>query len=108
MAKRKTAEEPEKSFEELLDETESLVDRLESGDLPLDEALAVYEQGIGNIKDCAKKLRATEERIRVLQENAAGDLELAELDADESSDDDDADDDADDTDGNSDDDESAG
>lgn len=87
MAKKKSTDEPVLSFEALLDETEALVDQLESGELPLEQSLAVYEKGIGHIKQCAALLKRTETAIRQLQEEDDGALAWTPLE----SDDDDAD-----------------
>jgi exodeoxyribonuclease VII small subunit len=59
------------SFEASLDNLESIVDRLEEGDLPLEAALAAFEEGVALTRRCAEKLEAAERRIEVLvQENA--------------------------------------
>lgn len=77
MAKRKTA-----SFETLLTETEELVERLEAGELSLDESLEKYEKGIRNLRACARLLQAAEEKVKVLVEEAEGAFGLADLDTD--------------------------
>jgi exodeoxyribonuclease VII small subunit len=59
------------SFEASLDNLESIVDRLEEGDLPLEAALAAFEEGVALTRRCAEQLEAAERRIEVLvQENA--------------------------------------
>jgi len=52
-----------RSFEQALDELESHVRRLDSGELPLEEALEVFESGIKLQQECAELLDATEQRI---------------------------------------------
>ncbi len=59
---------------------EEIVEALEHGDVPLDEAVTLYEEGIRLSKECAEKLKATELRIRKLTKDINGQFELTELD----------------------------
>ena len=61
-------------FEELLAELEQLVERLESGELPLDEALECYEKGIQKYKVCRQMLEEAEKKVQILVKDAAGNL----------------------------------
>lgn len=54
------------SFEKALAELEEVVHALEDGQLPLEEALARYENGVGLLKRCFKKLADAEQRIALL------------------------------------------
>jgi len=54
------------SFEASLDDLEGIVDRLEAGDLPLEEALTAFEAGVALTRRCAEQLDAAERRIDVL------------------------------------------
>jgi exodeoxyribonuclease VII small subunit len=54
------------SFEASLDDLEGIVDRLEAGELPLEEALAAFEAGVALTRRCAEQLEAAERRIEVL------------------------------------------
>ena len=60
------------SFEEALERLESLVDRLEDGDLPLEEALAAFEQGVALSRGCMERLERAERRIEALVAEAGG------------------------------------
>ena len=51
-----------------MERLEGLVDRLESGDLPLEEALAAFEEGVALSRRCASELDAAERRIELLVE----------------------------------------
>ncbi|EKP93832.1 exodeoxyribonuclease VII small subunit [Thermaerobacter subterraneus] len=62
----------EASFEEMLAELEAIVTRLESGDEPLDRALALFQRGIGLVRRCNQLLDAMERKIQWLLEDAAG------------------------------------
>jgi len=66
----KTESEPsaELSFEGALERLEGIVDRLESGELPLEDALAAFEEGVALSRRCAGDLDAAERRIEVLVE----------------------------------------
>ncbi len=57
---------PEVKFEKALQRLEEIVDDLESGRLCLDESLKIYEEGVGLIKVCNKKLNEAQKKIEVL------------------------------------------
>jgi len=67
--------EPERSFEHLIDELEEIVQRLGRDDLELDEALGLFERGVGCLRDAGRLLDAAEGRVEELIESAAGDFE---------------------------------
>lgn len=56
-------------FETALTQLESLVARMEGGTLPLDESLAVYEQGVELARICQRRLDYAEHQVKVLQDN---------------------------------------
>jgi exodeoxyribonuclease VII small subunit len=64
-----------KNFEEYLAQVETLADELESGDLPLEEALKKYEEAIKALRLCQEMLKKAEQRIEVLLRDAEGKLE---------------------------------
>ena len=57
---------PENSFEKSIGELEGIVKKLESGDLPLDDMLTLFEQGISLSKDCNKMLTEAEAKVNLL------------------------------------------
>jgi exodeoxyribonuclease VII small subunit len=57
----------ERSFEELQRELDELVARLERGDVPLDEALALWERGEELYRACAERLDRAELRVEELR-----------------------------------------
>jgi exodeoxyribonuclease VII small subunit len=63
-----------KTFEQSLKELERIVQELESGDLPLEEAVKKFEEGIQLSKFCSEKLDETERRITMLVKNSQGNL----------------------------------
>jgi exodeoxyribonuclease VII small subunit len=53
-------------FEQALAELEKLVERLESGDLPLDEALKTFERGVELTRHCQTALKAAQQKVEIL------------------------------------------
>jgi exodeoxyribonuclease VII small subunit len=51
------------SFEEAMNNLEQIVDRLEEGDVPLEEAIAFYKEGMELSKLCHDKLKSVEEQL---------------------------------------------
>lgn len=66
------------SFEEQLKTLESVVEKLERGDLPLEESLALFEQGVSLSDACKKELDAAEGRVQVLLQRGSGRERTAE------------------------------
>jgi exodeoxyribonuclease VII small subunit len=66
-------------FEERLNDLESIVAKLEGAELPLEDALALFEKGIGLVRALTAQLDEVEKRLEVLTRNAAGDPELREM-----------------------------
>lgn len=64
----------EKKFEEALHELETIVQRLEDAELPLDEALALFEEGIKLSKLCTQKLDKAEKKVEILLKDESGNL----------------------------------
>ena len=59
-------------FEEALTRLEQIVHTLESGDLPLEESLKAFEEGIALARRCAKYLEEAERRIELLTKDESG------------------------------------
>lgn len=80
---------PDVSFEKLYTELETTIEKLEEGNLALDDALALYERGMELAKQCGVMLDRADLRIQELAPNAAmfqtdsEDLELLDGDDDE-------------------------
>lgn len=51
------------SFEDALNELRGIVKQLDSGDIPLDEAIGIYSRGGELRQHCEQKLKAAEERL---------------------------------------------
>lgn len=65
-----------KKFEEALAELEKIVERLESGELSLEDSLAAFEEGVRLVKHCNQKLTEVERRIELLVKDKEGKLQL--------------------------------
>ena len=72
------------NFEEQLTALEKVVERLENGDLSLDESVRLFEEGVKLSNACKKELEAAEGKIQILVERGRGGMKVAELDAEES------------------------
>jgi exodeoxyribonuclease VII small subunit len=53
-------------FEESLAELESLVERMESGEMSLEDSLKAFEQGIKYTRDCQNALTKAEQKVQLL------------------------------------------
>ena len=67
-------------FEDALKKLEKIVGDLENGNIPLDEALEKYEEGIRLSKVCAKKLEVAKKKVEILLKAEDGSLELKPFD----------------------------
>lgn len=72
------------TFETVLHDLEREVGRLESGDLPLDEALSCFEKGVKAAGRCQAMLDDAELKIEQLSKDSAGKLTLSPLATSES------------------------
>ena len=71
------------SFEESIAVLEESLQRLEAGDLKLEEALEVFEKGVAASRTCSQWLDQTRERVQVLTADAEGQFSLSFLDDDQ-------------------------
>jgi exodeoxyribonuclease VII small subunit len=61
-------------FEDALSKLEKIVSKLEQGDIPLEESLKLFEEGIRLSRFCNQKLDEAEKRIEILLKSKEGDL----------------------------------
>ncbi len=54
------------NFESSLQKLETIVNKMEAGELSLEEALSHFEQGVGLAKECQQALRQAEQRVQQL------------------------------------------
>lgn len=62
------------SFEEALAELEKIVQALECGQMPLEDAITAYERGAQLRRHCERKINEAEERIRIITQQPDGSL----------------------------------
>jgi exodeoxyribonuclease VII small subunit len=79
----KAAKEAQPDFESAMRDLEELVDRLEQGDLPLEESLAAFERGVMLTRACQTALKDAEQKVEILLKKA-GEPVVEDFTADES------------------------
>ena len=70
-------------FEDALAELEGIVQRLEKGELPLEDSLAAFERGVGLVRQLSDRLADVEQRVEVLLKSEAGKVLLRPVEDDE-------------------------
>lgn len=68
------------SFEDRLTQLETVVERLERGELSLEESVRLFEEGVTLSNSCKLELERAEGRIQVLVETEGGGVQVAEMD----------------------------
>jgi len=66
-----------KTFETSLNELEHIVKQLEDGDIPLEDSLKLFENGVRLARACRERLSNAERRIEVLMKEADGSISLS-------------------------------
>ena len=64
----------DQKFEDALKDLESVVTRLEDGDIPLEESLKLFEEGVKLSRLCAEKLDEAEKKVEILMKDKEGRL----------------------------------
>jgi len=67
------------SFEKRLERLRGIVEALERGELPLEESLALYKEGLALAGECGRQLQSAKNEVRLVQEGLL--KEFATLDA---------------------------
>jgi exodeoxyribonuclease VII small subunit len=62
----------EKKFEVAMKRLEEIVQGMEGNDLPLEDALKDFEEGVGLVKFCSKKLEEAEKKVTILIQESGG------------------------------------
>jgi exodeoxyribonuclease VII small subunit len=79
----KAEKDPIPDFETAMRDLEELVERLEHGDLPLEESLAAFERGVMLTRACQSALKEAEQKVEILLKRA-GESAVEEFTPDES------------------------
>ncbi|HEX7121240.1 MAG TPA: exodeoxyribonuclease VII small subunit [Gemmatimonadaceae bacterium] len=67
------------TFEECVRRLEEIVRELEEDEVPLDKALALFEEGVTRLRDATAELSRAEEAARVLREQVDGTFDTPEF-----------------------------
>ncbi|MGH7610087.1 MAG: exodeoxyribonuclease VII small subunit [Candidatus Dormibacteria bacterium] len=67
-----TAADQSLDYEVALAELDKVLDRLDDGRVPLEEAMGLYERGVGLVRRCAALLDGAEKRVQELSQGAEG------------------------------------
>ena len=79
-AAKSTGSAPDElSFETALQQLETIVEAMESGDLPLETMLGRFEEGMKLARHCQTRIDEAEVKIQQLEQNAAGTFTLKPL-----------------------------
>lgn len=76
-------QEKERNFEQALKELEARVQKLEGGELELDQALKFFEEGVALVRECHERLDAADARIVALAQGPGGIVETPIANPDE-------------------------
>ncbi|MFD1707036.1 exodeoxyribonuclease VII small subunit [Siminovitchia sediminis] len=67
------------TFEQAMEQLEGIIKRLEEGDIPLEEALEIYQKGMELSKVCHDKLKFAEEKLtKILTDDGEEDFDVSE------------------------------
>ena len=75
------AKQKKLDYEAAVAELETLVERLEQGDISLEDSLKLYERGVLLSRDCQEALQAAEQKVQMLVQQS-GQAKLVDFDAD--------------------------
>jgi len=78
MSARKTV-----NLEKALTDLETIVEELESGDLPLEKAMKKFEEGIKLTRGCQAALKEAEQKVEILLKSAGGAEELEDFEVED-------------------------
>jgi len=73
------ARDNETTFKEAVEELEKITDSLESGELELEQSLALFERGVELIKLCQDKLDSAQAKVELLVDSLEGEIESVSL-----------------------------
>ena len=76
---------PPQKFEDALRVLEAIIEKLERGDLSLDEALTAFEEGVMLVRHLGDKLTEVEKRVEILTRDSGGIFRLETVTEDEES-----------------------
>ena len=75
------------NFEESLTRLEEIAQALEKGDIPLDESLKIFEEGVKLSRFCEKKLTEAEQKLEILKSTDIENIQIEDEDSEETDED---------------------
>lgn len=72
-----------KSFENSMTELREIIDKLQSGNLPLEESIKLFQKGTKLIAYSHKKLDEVQKKVKILIEEKSGELTTRDFDSEE-------------------------
>ncbi len=72
-----------KKFEKSIDELREIIEKLESGNIPLDDSLSLFEKGVKILNSANKKLSQMEKKVEILIESSNGKIIKEDFDTKE-------------------------
>ncbi|MBQ9161966.1 MAG: exodeoxyribonuclease VII small subunit [Clostridia bacterium] len=82
-AKKSAAVKKNIKFEDAVSRLEEVVKSLEGDKVSLDEMLALYEEGVGLVKNCLSQLDAAEQKVQKLSRDESGEIVCVDFDVSE-------------------------
>ncbi len=72
-----------KKFEKSIEELKEIIDKLESGNIPLEDSLSLFEKGVKILNTANKKLTQMEKKVEILIENSDGKIKREDFGTDD-------------------------
>lgn len=76
-----TKNHPKQTFEDSLRRLEQIVNKLEQGEVPIEDSIKMYEEGLALSKMCIEKLTQAELRLKKLSKDIDGNFQFLEEEA---------------------------
>ena len=70
-----------KKFEKSIEELREIIEKLESGNIPLDDSLSLFEKGVKILNSANKKLSQMEKKVEILIEDSDGKIKREDFDS---------------------------
>ncbi len=75
---KRSRDNKEQNFEQSMRRLEEIVELIERGDIPLDDVMTLYEEGIVLSKQCLERLKQSEIKLRRLGKDLEGNIAITE------------------------------
>ncbi|HSG31722.1 MAG TPA: exodeoxyribonuclease VII small subunit [Thermodesulfobacteriota bacterium] len=72
-----------KKFEKSIEELKDIIDKLESGNIPLEDSLSLFEKGVKILNSANKKLSQMEKKVEILIKDSDGKIKREDFDTSE-------------------------